>query len=301
MSVLDLLIGSWPEAALLTTESAGVQSSESWENQMKSPANFAHRGLGLAWIGALALVTAACSGGSPSAAASSAESAPDAVPSTPAYVLLTVPASAEVPDNLAQELVQWKKSGLVSDVTRLDRPNAKAEEGELSTLAILDFANEDSYEEWQRQSGSAFGGQVMARRADLVQSGGTHTEARPGSYYLVHIHGIPATPEGPDAYKGFLAGYMKPLLEGQREAGVLTGYRLFIERDPSGGVGRSIWAAQYRDAAAYEETSAIKRKIRENLLANDPGFAKYRNEGAYKGLREALAFYPADYVEVQGN
>ncbi|MBG9791027.1 hypothetical protein ABD76_00115, partial [Paenibacillus dendritiformis] len=127
--------------------------------------------------------------------------------------------------------------------------------------------------------------------------GGTHTQDRAGSHYLVHIHGIPSAPANANAYEDFLDGYMAPLLDGQHKAGVLRGYRLFIERDANGNVGDSIWAAQYRDAEAYERTGPIKVAIRENLLANDPAFARYRNDAYYKGLRESLAFYPANYVE----
>lgn len=259
---------------------------------MKSMANRTHGSMGLVMAIALFLLSA-CTG---TAEPPPPPSETSGRASTPVHVLITVPFDEVAPAALARYLAQWTQSGVVADVTRLDREGAEA--GELSTLVILDFVDEGSYEAWDAQNASSLANQVTVRRADLYVSGGTHSDDRAGSHYLVHIHGVPDTPEGQKEYEGFLDGYMVPLLEGQRDADILRGYRLYIERNPGGGMGRSIWAAQYRDRDAYELTGPIKRKIREDLIANDPTFARYRE--IYKGLREPLAFYPADYIEVPG-
>lgn len=207
-------------------------------------------------------------------------------------VLISVPATEKVPSELSDTLASWRRAGIVSDVTRLD--HGDAEEHELKSLVILNFESETAYQAWNSGAAQSLPCGVTVRQAKLRVSGGTHSQNREGSHYLVHIHGIPDTPNGLKEYEGFLDGYMKPLLEGQRDAGILLGYRLYIEYEPNGEVGRSIWAAQYRDKGAYEETGPVKRKIREDLIANDPTFAMYRQ--IYKGLRETLAFYSAHYV-----
>lgn len=267
---------------------------------MKSSGNLVRGGFGLI-LGSAMLLLSACGGSSsePPAAQATPQAEPTASASGPVHALLKVPAGVSAPASLGQDLAQWLQSGAVSDVTRLDNP--KAEEHDLSTLVILDFKDESAYEAWNTQNASSLGSQVTAKRAELYLAGGTHDQNRAGSYYLVHVHGIPTAPAHANEYQDFLDGYMSPLLEGQREAGVLNGYRLFIERDANGNVGDSVWAAQYKDAEAYERTSPIKVAIREELLVTDPVFASYRNDAFYKGLRESLAFYPADYVESSGN
>lgn len=212
----------------------------------------------------------------------------------PVYALVTVPADQTAPADLSDTLSAWQDSGLVTDVTRLDKSDAEGEE--LSSLVILDFDDEAAYKDWSAQVNSQLPAGVTVRQADLPVSGGNHTKNRAGSHYMVHILGIPDTPHGLSKFEGFLDGYMKPLLNGQDEAGILVSYRVFIEREPNGEPGRSIWSAQYRDAEAYDDAHTIKPKIREHLIATDPTFAKYR--GIYKGLRVALAFYSADYIEV---
>lgn len=263
---------------------------------MKSPANVARGALGLV-LGSALMFLAACSGSTEAPAQPQAGSKPEpsVSASTPVHVLLKVPAGQTAPASLSQDIAQWKQSGTITDATRLD--SAEAAEHDLSTLVILDFPSEDAYQAWNAQNASSLGSQVTAKRAELYLSGGTHTVERENAHYMVHIHGIPTAPQHADEYKDFLDSYMSPLLKGQHEAGVLRGYRLFIERDENGAIGDSIWAAQYKDADAYGRTSPIKVKIREDLLANDPGFAKYRNDAYYKGLREALAYYPAHYTE----
>jgi hypothetical protein len=210
----------------------------------------------------------------------------------PAYALITVPADKTVPADLSDTLSDWQDSGLVSDVTRLDYSEATGEE--LSSLVILDFDDEDAYNDWSAQVNGKLPAGVTVRQADLSESGGDHTKDRSDSYYKVHILGIPDTPLGLSKFEGFLDGYMKPLMDGQHEAGILVSYRIFIEREPNGEPGRSIWAAQYRSADAYGQTETIKPKIRAHLIETDPTFANYRQ--IYKGLRVALAFYSADYV-----
>lgn len=263
---------------------------------MKSPANVARGAMGLV-LGSALMFLAACSGSTEAPAQPQAGSKPEpsVSASTPVHVLLKVPAGQTAPASLSQDIAQWKQSGTITDATRLD--SAEAAEHDLSTLVILDFPSEDAYQAWNAQNASSLGSQVTAKRAELYLSGGTHTVERENAHYMVHIHGIPTAPQHADEYKDFLDSYMSPLLKGQHEAGVLRGYRLFIERDENGAIGDSIWAAQYKDADAYGRTSAIKVKIREDLLANDPGFAKYRSDAYYKGLREALAYYPAHYTE----
>lgn len=211
----------------------------------------------------------------------------------PVYALITVPADEKVSANLSDTLSDWQDSGLVADVTRLDKSGAEGEE--LSSLVILDFEDEAAYKTWSAQMNGKLPLGAKVRQADLPVSGGDHTKNRAGSHYMVHILGIPDTPHGLSKFEGFLNGYMKPLMDGQNEAGILVSYRIFIEREPNGEPGRSIWSAQYRDAAAYDQAETVKPKIRERLIATDPTFAKYRK--IYKGLRVALAFYTADLVE----
>jgi hypothetical protein len=71
-----------------------------------------------------------------------------------------------------------------------------------------------------------------------------------------------------DQYKKYIDGYLVPQVEGWIKEGVLSRYRIYLNRDPVGPGWDSLFVYQYRDLNAFGRREEVTAKVREPLRQN---------------------------------
>lgn len=210
----------------------------------------------------------------------------------PAHVLLRVPAGASAPAELDQALASWRQSGHASNITRIDATQQEAPG--FSRLIMLEFPSEGHYETWMREDASKLKAPVQFKRADLLARNELTPKDSNNSVYKVNIYQPTTSFQN---YKAFVDGYIKPLMEGQRDQKILIGYWMYVERGASpASPGQSVLVLEYRDAVAFERATPIKADVRARLTASHPTYPRYHE--TKEGLRSDVSETMARYVEI---
>lgn len=210
----------------------------------------------------------------------------------PAHVLVALPAGEREPASLSEHLTYWRQSGHVSNVTRID--STQAQDPGFDTLVMLEFPTEGSYLAWEREESSKLEAPLLARRADLLARGEITPRDSNNSVYKVNIYQPTVSFDG---YREFVDGYITPLMEGQRAAGILVGYWMYVERGASPeSTGRSVLVLKYRDSVAFDRATPIKADVRAQLTANHATYPRFHE--IKDGLRDDLSGTMARYTEI---
>lgn len=206
----------------------------------------------------------------------------------PANVLVTLPAGAEAPSDLAATLAAWRQSGEVSDVLWLDA--AQKEKAGFTTLILLEFATQGSYDVWAREEAPKLRAPLVVRRADVL----THGEITPRdsnrSIFRVEI----VEPAGSAAdYQKFVEGYVAPDWQEQRARRILIRYSAYLERATSGRRAQAVLVTEYRDAVAFERRHPVQEAFQAKRLASDPAWKAFHEAraAASKTVSGTLASY----------
>ncbi|MCW5548647.1 MAG: substrate-binding domain-containing protein [Opitutaceae bacterium] len=194
---------------------------------------------------------------------------------SPTNVLIRVPAGSPVPAQLEPLLAQWRQSGQVASVLLLTqgRPEKAGEKAVFEALAVLEFPTEGSYQAWRQSAASALPSGLIVRRADAL----THGELTPRdsnrSVFVVNTY----TPTvARERYNEFVQGYIAPLYEAQRATKRMVRYTMYLEHEEVGKAA-AIAILEYRDPHAFATNTAAKGKIREELTASHPTYAKFHD------------------------
>ncbi|MBL8268566.1 hypothetical protein [Steroidobacter sp.] len=185
----------------------------------------------------------------------------------PVFAIITVPVGAKAPAGLQAKIAAAREAGTVTNSLWIDSTQAK--DAGFASLATLEFPNEGSYAAWTKQN--AVTAPVTLKRAELL----THGDNRPRdssksvfkvNHYLLKVDNA--------KYQDFADGYIAPLMEGQRDAGLLASYAMYSE---VGAVGKSqaLLIAEYPNQATFDRTTPIKDALRTTLLKKHPEYAKY--------------------------
>lgn len=190
-----------------------------------------------------------------------------------AHVVIRVPAGKPHPAELAPLLAKWRQSGQAANVLLLTqgRPETEKDKQLIESLAVLEFASEESCAIWQREAAPALPAGVLARRADVL----THGELTPRdsnrSVFVVNVY----TPTVDRArYAEFVQAYIAPLYVAQRAGKHLVRSTIYHEHDGAGDT-KSFAILEYRDPHAFTAGAAEKDGIRARLTAENPGYAKF--------------------------
>lgn len=212
----------------------------------------------------------------------------------PAHVLVRVPAGKPPPAELASLLAKWRQSGEVSQILFLTQGKGekRGAGAKFESLAVLEFADNNACERWQREAAPSLPGGLIVRRADLVlhRELEPHDSSRP--FFLVNSY----TPTVPAVrYVDFVRGYIKPLYEAMQGTGHLVSYSIFLERGEMGRVD-ALSVLEYRDSTAFAAMVPLKKGIRASLAATNPVYASY--DKTKDGLRLDVGGTLATYTEL---
>lgn len=211
--------------------------------------------------------------------AADAQSEATATVQSPAYATVTVVIGDESPVDYTARIADWKASGLVTEVRLLKKTVEQlAETGKHSpwfdTLAIIEFPNEEAYDAWAQRAPADLGPQARIRRADLL----IHKEVNPRdaekAYFAVNHYEslMPA-----EDYQAFSEKYIVPNMNGQMDAGLMTYYKMFLEREAEGVNPQAVLVKEYVDRESFEARKAVKDKNKEEVLLKDPEWARYNS------------------------
>jgi hypothetical protein len=143
-------------------------------------------------------------------------------------------------------------------------------------MVILEFAGYSDTARWREiehtmpggldPKGLALAKPVETDSADLSWEGAAPDAGADGVFYV-----IPYEYNVLDQYKKYIDAYLIPQVTGWIKEGVLSRYRIYLNRDPVGPNWDSLFVYQYRDLEAYGRREEVLAKVR-GPLREDPAW-----------------------------
>jgi hypothetical protein len=179
-------------------------------------------------------------------------------------------------------LAAWKKESVFGDYKLLFNWFVDAETWD--AMAILTFSNYEDVLKWRSiertspgglsKAGLALATPVMTYATDLMWHGESTVRSDPSqSVYLI----IPYTFYPPNSvadYIKYATTYVIPQVEGWITEGILTSYRIYVNRFPSARPWQSIFVLEYKDIRAFAVREKIVSKVSAGLK-DDPAWKAY--------------------------
>jgi hypothetical protein len=176
-------------------------------------------------------------------------------------------------------LEKFKHDGVLQGYLVLFNPVTNS--GTWDALIVLTFARYADTRRWMDIERTAPGGlsaaglrltkPVDSYFADLRWQGATDAAAteRDSIYYV-----IPYEYSTAGQYEKYVDAYVIPQVKGWMREGVLSSYRLYMNRFPTGRPWDSLFIYQYRDLEAFGHRDEIVSKVRGTLVG-DPIWKHY--------------------------
>ena len=176
-------------------------------------------------------------------------------------------------------LEKFKHDGVLRSYLVLFNPVTNS--GTWDALIVLNFARYSDTRRWMDIERTAPGGlnaaglrlakPVDSYFADLRWQEGTDEAAteRDSIYYV-----IPYEYSNAGEYEKYVDAYVVPQVKGWMREGVLSSYRLYLNRFPTGRPWDSLFIYQYRDLEAFGRRDEIVSKVRGTLVG-DPVWKHY--------------------------
>lgn len=178
-------------------------------------------------------------------------------------------------------LARWKRDGVISGYQILFNPLVTQDTWD--AMVVLDFAKFTDTAKWDAieatqpggldAAGLALATPINSYSADADWQGGEQSAAadRDAMFYV-----IPYDFQKEDEYRSYVDGYVIPQVKGWMAEGVLTGYRIFMNRYPVGKPWDALFVYRYRDIDAFGKRQATVEKVRVGLR-NDPVWVKWNS------------------------
>jgi hypothetical protein len=149
--------------------------------------------------------------------------------------------------------------------------------GTWDAMTILTFKSYADTQRWKEIERTMPGGltakglrlakPIETDSADLTWSGGeVQADSHDSVYYIIPYEYAAAGP-----YRKYVDGYVIPQLAGWLREGVLSSYRIFMNRYPVGPTWDALFVYQYRDLEAFGRREETVAKVRKTLV-DDPAW-----------------------------
>jgi hypothetical protein len=171
-----------------------------------------------------------------------------------------------------------RKEGVLKDYQILFNPFVTT--GTWDAMLVLSFTHYSDTQRWKdiertEPGGLGAAGLKLAKplqtySADLDWE---DTAADPGPAGKRVVYVIPYAYENADQYKAFVDAYVVPQLKGWMKEGVLSRYRLFLNRYQVGDPWDSLFLYEYRDLDSFGRREETVAKVR-GPLREDPVWKK---------------------------
>jgi len=173
-----------------------------------------------------------------------------------------------------EHFAQLKKSGVIDSYQVLYNPFVQ--DGTWDAMLIAGFKTYTDTQRWKdvertMPGGLTPAGQKLAHAITTVSADLTWAEtakdpgvAKDGVYYV-----IPYEYNAGDQYRKYVDGYVIPQVKGWLKEGVLSSYRIYMNRYPVGPTWDSLFIYQYRDLDGFGKREETVAKVRQTLK-DDP-------------------------------
>jgi len=233
--------------------------------------------------------------------------AADAVSNGPTSLVITYRAKPEtrvafrawLTTRGAAQLAQWQHDGVFADSEILFTSFAAT--SVFDAIVILHFAHYTDSARWKAIERTLPGGlpaEALALAApesacyadSLGHGRAEHRDRAQAAYLLTFYEVLADTPK----YKNYSAGYTLPQLRGWMEAGVLSGYDLYLNQAPLGKPWDAMLVLEYADLAALARRDEVKTDVRARLAATDPKWLEWSKDKS--AIRREFSIVIADAI-----
>ena len=186
----------------------------------------------------------------------------------PVHVLLTVPVGKEASIDLAEQLKKWKSSGAVTDALLLQQFDGPEAPG-FSQLAVVDIADEDSFQNWKTEAITVLGPDVIIGQADVLADNAKKGRDSSKAVFVVSRYESHVSPE---EYQSYTDAYIQPNMSNQKFSGIMTRYTMYLDREASGGLAnpKALLLTEYANDAAFARKASVKDAYKKVLLETHP-------------------------------
>jgi len=177
-------------------------------------------------------------------------------------------------------LASWKREGVIDGYQILFNPFET--EDTWDAMLVLRFTRFTDTARWiavERGNpggldvrGLALGHPFNTYSADIDWEGGDDSVA---ADHNAIFYVIPYEYRDAAQYRTYFEGYVLPQIRGWMRAGVLSGYRIFMNRYPVGKPWDVLFMYRYRDLSAFGQREPTIAKVRAGLKASDPEWVKW--------------------------
>jgi hypothetical protein len=139
-------------------------------------------------------------------------------------------------------------------------------------MTILDFNHFSDTARWQEiektmPGGLSAAGLKLAKPVDTYSADlpwdGSANDPGPAANHVFYV--LPYSYQNAEQYRKYVDAYVKPQAEGWIKEGVLSRYRIFMNRYPVGRPWDSLFIYEYRDLDAFGRRDEVVAKVREPL------------------------------------
>jgi hypothetical protein len=174
----------------------------------------------------------------------------------------------------AAQLEKLKREGVLKSYQILFNPFVQpATWDAMTVLSFNSFADTRRWQEIERTqpggltaAGLKLGKPVATYSADLEWEGDAG-EPGPAADHVFYV--IPYSYNTADQYRKYINGYLTPQVEGWMKEGVLSRYRIFMNRYPVGDPWDALFIYEYRNLEAFGRREEVLDKVR-GPLRTDP-------------------------------
>jgi hypothetical protein len=233
----------------------------------------------------------ACSPKRPDTSEPVADSAPPAATAVtePVHALITVPVDATAPSDYSGRMAALRQAPGVLNVLVLQAQPAPERSG-FQSLAIADFEDEASLEQWMSGEAAKSDPALQVRRADVLAHDASQGagKASASSFYVVNHYEALVTPAD---YKVYTEKYVVPNMAHQRSTGAMLAYTMYIEREPEGVKPKAVLVKQYVSAEEHVRAEQAKESYKRDVLLKQPEWKQINDtkSNVRNDLTETLA------------
>jgi hypothetical protein len=199
----------------------------------------------------------------------------------------------------AAQFARWQHDGIFSDSEILFTSFAAT--SVVDAIVILHFAHYTDSARWKMIERTSPGGlspealllaaPESACYADSLghSQGAQHDPAR-AAYMITFYEVLSDTPK----YQSYSAGYTLPQMRGWMEAGVLSGFDLYLNQAPLGKPWDAMLVLEYADIAALARRDEVKSSVRAHLAATDAKWLEWSKDKS--AIRREFSLMIADAI-----
>ena len=177
------------------------------------------------------------------------------------------------------QLAKLQREGVIKNFQVLFNPVANS--GTWDAMTVINFARYTDTQRWLTVEQTMPGG-LTAAGLKLVQSIDTYSAdlnwsasaENPAKESDAIYYVIPYEFGSADEYEKYVEGYVLPQVQGWMREGVLSGYRIFMNRYPVGRPWDALFIYEYRDLDGFGKRADTVSKVRQTL-ENDPVWKQY--------------------------